>query len=103
MAIVHLSDNKYRNFISAPRRSAAVPNKNGTQALYTLSTYNLESHSEGKEIRILDLGTGASSLFSDDARNREVVWLGTEKVLWLREGERGRTEVWCGSAVGEKG
>ncbi|CAF9943394.1 MAG: hypothetical protein ALECFALPRED_000266 [Alectoria fallacina] len=89
-------------FISSPRRSPAIPNDNGTLALYTLSTYSLESHSEGKEIRVLDLFTGKSTLFSDDAKNKDVAWLQDEQVLWLREGEGGVTEVWCGFAVGEK-
>lgn len=95
-------DEKHRAFISTPRRSPAVPNDNGTLGLYTLSTYSLESHSEGKEIRILDLVTGKSALFSDDAKNKEITWLQDEQVLWLREREGGVTEMWCGIAVGEK-
>lgn len=99
----HLSSNKKdRDFISSPRRSPAIPNDNGTLALYTLSTYSFESHSEGKEIRILDLLTGTSTLFSDDSKNQDIVWLQNEQVLWLREGERGVTELWCGAAIGEK-
>ena len=101
--MLNLSSNKkYRAFISSPRRSPAIPNDRGTLALYTLSTYSLESHSEGKEIRVLNLFTGKSTLFSDDAKNKDVAWLQDEQVLWLREGEGGVTEVWCGFAVGEK-
>lgn len=74
-----------------------------TFATYTLFTYSLESHSKGKAIRILDLVTGTSTLFSDDNNNKDIAWLQNEQVLWLRERERGMTELWCGNAVwGEK-
>lgn len=96
------SDKKHRAFISTPRRSPAIPNEDGTLTFYTLSTYSLESHSEGKEIRILDPFTGTSTLFSDDAKNKDVAWMQGDQLLWLREGERGTTEVWCGVALGEK-
>ena len=79
-----------------------MPNENGRLALYTVSTYSLESHSEGKEIRILDLENGKSALFSDDSRNQDIQWLGNERVLWLREAPGGSMELWSGMAGGEK-
>lgn len=79
-----------------------MPNENGRLALYTLSTHSLESHSDGKEIRILNLETNTTALFSDDFKNKDVQWLGNDSVLWLREAEGGTTEVWSGMAVGEK-
>ena len=79
-----------------------MPNENGRLALYTLSTYSLESHSEGKEIRVLDLVNGNTALFSDDPRNKDIQWIGTDRFLWLREAPGGSTELWSGMAVGEK-
>lgn len=79
-----------------------MPNENGRLALYTLSTYSLESHSEGKEIRIVDLENGTTTLFSDDSKNKDTQWLGNDLVLWLREAEGGTTEMWSSMAVGEK-
>ena len=79
-----------------------MPNENGRLASYTLSTYSLDSHSEGKEIRILNLDNGTTALFSDDSKNKDIQWLGNDCVLWLREAEGGTTEVWSGMAVGEK-
>lgn len=79
-----------------------MPNDNGTLALYTLSSYSLESHSESKEIKVLDLDRGKTALFSDDPGNKEVQWLGSDRVLWLRETPAGSTELWSGMAVGEK-
>ena len=79
-----------------------MPNEDGRLALYTLSSYSLESLSEGKEIRILDLENGKSALFSDDPRNKDIQWLGTDRLLWLRETTGGSTELWSGTVVGEK-
>ena len=79
-----------------------MPNEDGRRALYTLSTYSLESHSEGKEIRILDLESGETALFSDDPQNKDIQWLGTDRVLWSREVPGGLTELWSGMAIGEK-
>ena len=96
------SDNNCRDFITTPRRSPAVPNDNGSLALYTISTYSLGSPVEGKETRIMDLFTSTSTLFSDDPKTKDVAWLHDEQVLWLREAERGITEMWSGVAIGEK-
>ena len=79
-----------------------MPNEDGRLALYSVSSYSLESHSEGNEIRILDLENGKTALFSDDSRNKDIQWLGDERVLWLREAPGGTTEMWSGMAVGEK-
>ncbi|MCJ1309609.1 hypothetical protein MMC25_003269 [Agyrium rufum] len=84
-------------FISSPRRSAATPNASGHYALYTVSTYSFESHSETKETRILDLESGQSFLFSDDAKNQSPQWLTTDQIFWTREGPSGTTEVWIGA------
>ena len=50
----------------------------------------------------MDLFTGTSTLFSDDLKIKDVAWLQNEQVLWLREGEKGMTEMWSGVAIGEK-
>ena len=92
-----------RLLIEAPRRSAATPNAAGTHAVFTVSTYSLDSHSESKEIRILNISDGSSVLFSNDAADKEPQWLGDEDlILWQREGEDGETEVWVSNAIGEK-
>ncbi|KAF6222463.1 hypothetical protein HO133_001549 [Letharia lupina] len=102
MTIHKITKLTLESFISAPRRSSAVPNENGRLALYTLSIYSLDSHSEGKEIRVLDLENGTTALFSDDSKVKDIQWLGNDCVLWLREAEGGTTEVWSGVVVGEK-
>lgn len=90
--------------LSAPRRSSAVPDPSGSFAVYTVSTYSFESHQKTSEIRIIDIGTGQSTQIAKDGKISEPTWLeGPTQLLWLREGERGDTELVVGSTerVGE--
>lgn len=80
--------------ISAPRRSAAVPNPAGTLALFTVSTYSFETHSKTSEIRVLDLKTGQSKVLTEDTKASEPTWLGKDNLLlWLKGGEKGTTSL----------
>ena len=79
-----------------------MPNSKGTHAVYTVSTYDLESHSETVEIRVLDIKTKESHLFSDDKKNTSAQWLSGDLLLWQRSVDGGVTELWIGSAVGDK-
>jgi hypothetical protein len=80
--------------LSAPRRSAAIPNPDGTLAIYTVSTYSFDSHSKTSEIRVLDIKTSQSKVLSSDTGASEPTWL-LEKnlVLWLKGGEKGSTHL----------
>jgi len=80
--------------LSAPRRSAAAPNSDGTLALFTVTTYSFESHSKTSEIRVLDIKTGQSKVLSNDLNASEPTWLGDKNlVLWLKGGEKGTTSL----------
>jgi len=80
--------------LSAPRRSAAVPNADGTLALFTVSTYSFQSHTKSAEIRILDIQNGQTKLLSSDSNASEPTWLGDKNlVLWLKGGEKGTTSL----------
>jgi hypothetical protein len=80
--------------LSAPRRSSAIPNADGTLALFTVSTYSFHTHSRSSEIRVLHIKTGRSKLLSDDVTASEPVWLGEKNlVLWLKGGEKGTTSL----------
>lgn len=46
--------------LSAPRRSAGVPNSSGTHVLYTVSTYSFESHGKTNKLRVLDARSGVT-------------------------------------------
>lgn len=80
--------------LSAPRRSSAIPNGDGTLALFTVSTYSFQSHSKTGEIRVLDIKTGQSNLLSNELDASEPTWLGDKNlVLWLKGGEKGTTNL----------
>jgi len=84
--------------LSAPRRSAATPNNDGTLALFTVSTYSFQSHSKSVEIRILDIKTGQSTLLSNDLNASEPTWLDTCCMVWLQGGDKGATKLLLGDA-----
>ena len=86
--------------LSAPRQSDAVPNHDATLALYTSTQYSFDSHSETKEVRIVNLDTGASSLFTSDSNAHDAVWLGdgTNAIMWLQSGAKSITSLMIGDA-----
>lgn len=86
--------------VSAPRRSSAIPNSNGSYALYTLSTFSVHDHTEAKEIRVLNLKTGQILLFSDHPNDKGASWLDADQLIWLRE-KNSATEIWIGAAEHE--
>jgi hypothetical protein len=79
--------------LSAPRRSAAVPNASGTKALFTVSTYSFENHKKTLQIRVLDIETGQSSLLVDDLNCSEPTWLGEDEFMYLKTGAKGDTTL----------
>ena len=84
---------------SFSRRSAAIPNRQGTKAIYTVNTQMPGSHVDTTETRIIDLLTGTSTLFSNDPRDKEVKWLGKgHLVIWLKDVAFGATEFWIADA-----
>ncbi|KAL8835263.1 MAG: hypothetical protein Q9176_007023 [Flavoplaca citrina] len=84
--------------LSAPRRSPAKPNPSGKLAVYTVSTYSFESHQKTSEIKVIDIASGLSSLITNEKTASEPNWLGASaELLWLREGEKGSTELVVGN------
>ncbi|KAI9845842.1 MAG: hypothetical protein M1837_004523 [Sclerophora amabilis] len=85
--------------LSAPRRSSAAPDHAGKLALYTLSTYSFEAHSKRSEIRVIELKSGQSTLYTDDANATEPNWIGTgTEFMFLRSNGDGTTSVVIGDA-----
>ncbi len=88
--------------LSAPRRSAAVPNADGTLALFTVSTYSFHTHSKSSEIRVLEIQTGRTKLLSGEVNASEPTWLGEKNlVLWLQRAEKGTTSLILADADSE--
>ncbi|KAF6821195.1 oligopeptidase family protein [Colletotrichum plurivorum] len=87
--------------LSAPRRSAAVPSPDGSLALYSQSTYSFEEEKTLKEVRVMDLESGASTLLTDVENDREAQWLpGTPShVVYLKSCDDGATQMWIADAA----
>ncbi|KAI4731738.1 alpha/beta-hydrolase [Aureobasidium sp. EXF-10728] len=81
--------------LSAPRRSAGVPNADGTLVLYTTSTYSFESHTKTVELRSLDTKSNESTLLVQENSISEPVWLpGSKDVFACLKGEdKGKTSI----------
>lgn len=82
--------------LSAPRRSAGVPNSDASQILYSVSTYDFESHEKINEVRLLRAESKESVLVTNKKGAGELNWLGDEDVLLLATGENGATDVLIG-------
>ncbi|MCJ1439345.1 hypothetical protein MMC27_008737 [Xylographa pallens] len=78
-------------------RGKFTPDSDGSYALYTISTYSLALHSETKEIRVVELATGVTSLFTNDKDNRDPIWFSSTQILWLREANGSTTQIWIGT------
>lgn len=81
--------------LSTPRRSAGVPNADGTLVLYTSSTYSFQTHSKTTELRCLNVRSQESTLITSDDGISEPVWLAGQEGLFacLKSGDRASTEL----------
>ncbi|KAK4984386.1 hypothetical protein LTR50_006641 [Elasticomyces elasticus] len=89
--------------LSAPRRSAGIPNEAGTAVLYTISTYSFESHEKAVELRVLDFKSGESVLLVQDNGVSDPVWLEDDVFAYLKSGKEGKSEVIVGSVENPHG
>lgn len=90
-----------RVLLSAPRRAEAVPNPDGSLAVYTQSSYSFDEHSNTYELRVLDLATGESHavVSSNETAPSNPQWLEDGDLLvWLEGGENGNTNLVVGDA-----
>ncbi|OJD21025.1 hypothetical protein ACJ73_07638 [Blastomyces percursus] len=98
LSILKLTWGLLRVMLSAPRRSAAIPNASGTLLAYTQTTYSFETHATTSELRVLDVASGSSVLLTNSYHGSPQ-WLGDgDKLVWLQDGEKGSTNfiVGCG-------
>jgi hypothetical protein len=82
--------------LSAPRRSAGIPNKDGSKVLYSVSTYSFAEHAKKSEIRVLDVETQQTTLITDEASASDPNWLDDESILLLISADDGVTAVKVG-------
>ncbi|KAG9950620.1 alpha/beta-hydrolase, partial [Aureobasidium melanogenum] len=81
--------------LSAPRRSAGVPNADGSSVLYTTSTYSFDSHAKTVELRSLNTKSNESTLLVQENSISEPVWLPGEKDVFacLKGEDKGKTSI----------
>jgi hypothetical protein len=82
--------------LSAPRRSAAVPNDQGDRILYTVSTYSFSEHKKTGEVRMLLPKSGESILVTDKTGASEPTWIDDNVLLLIPGKDDGTTDVVIG-------
>lgn len=80
--------------LSAPRRSAGVPNPSGTKVLYTTSSYDFKSHNKTSELRLLDVNSGDSHELAKNDDISDLNWLDDETFACLQAEKDGSTSVY---------
>lgn len=83
--------------LSAPRRSAGVPNPSGTKVLYTTSTYSFETHKKTTELRVLDVKSGESFELAKDDDISDLNWLDDDEFACLQAEKDSTTKVFWAS------
>lgn len=91
--------NKIRLLIESPRRSQAIPNYSGTHALFTVSSFSIDTETETTELRVIDLKSREVRLFSDDKSIQEPQWFLDTAIFWLKYADGDITEVWMGDVL----
>lgn len=89
--------------LSAPRRSAGVPDLSGARVLHTVSTYSFEEHKKTTELRCLETESLESHLLTNEEGVSEPQWLeGQENAfICLKAGDKSTTQVIIGSVKAE--
>ena len=88
-----------QTLLSAPRRSAGVPNSSGSKVLYTTSTYSFETHKKDTELRILDVKTGAGLPIAHNEEVSDLTWLDGDEFACLCAEQDGTTSLCIGDAT----
>lgn len=87
--------------IEAPRRGPAVPNADGTTALFSTSTHTIGGDTL-KEVKILDLSTGGSHVLAANSKGHDFTWLTANSVAFLEPGEKdGETQLMITNATAQ--
>jgi len=82
--------------LTAPRRTAGVPNSDGSQILFKVSAYSFADHKWSREIRSLNAESKESVLVTKAESASEPNWIDDGNVLLLVPGEKGVTDFVVG-------
>ncbi|KAK4549991.1 hypothetical protein LTR36_002958 [Oleoguttula mirabilis] len=83
--------------LSAPRRSAGVPNAAGSLILYTESTYSFQTHKKSIELRVLEVDTGDSHELAKNDEISDLNWLDDDQFACLQAEKDGTTSLYVAS------
>lgn len=87
--------------LGSPRRSPAVPNFDGTLALYNVSTHTFGDKTES-ELRVMTIESGYSNLLANGDNVHDANWIpGGNEVVYLQSGEKGLTKIMVIDGTGE--
>lgn len=86
--LVPLSSGSFtpKDMLSAPRASPAIPNPNGTFAVYTQTTYSFDTDSRTGGIYILPISSKSSSsskVIINDTNVSNPIWLDDRTILYI--------------------
>ncbi|KAK9432477.1 Alpha/Beta hydrolase protein [Lipomyces doorenjongii] len=78
----------YDDLLTAPRRSSGLPNKDGTSAAFTESTYSFTSHAWNASLKLVSLETGdTKEVMADAVDVGDIAWAGIDAhtLLYLNQ------------------
>ena len=84
-----------KTVLEAPNYSPPVPNANGTQGLFTVSTYDFASGKHTQNLKVIDLaGRGVSTIASGE-NIHDAHWIPGphDEILYLQSDDKGKTQV----------
>lgn len=80
--------------LSAPRRGTALPNADGTLALYTTTIWNFTTHERSYALSVMYLGSGETREVSNSSAVGNAQWLGNGTcVIWVVSEDEGGSRV----------
>ncbi|KAI9685790.1 MAG: hypothetical protein M1820_010746 [Bogoriella megaspora] len=87
-----------RTYIEAPLRSSAIPNKAASHALFTTSSYSLETHSLSVKLETIDIASRLITTISEVEKFSGADWIDEDdNIVWLVAQKSGSTSVFVGN------
>lgn len=88
-----------QEMLGISRRGTALPNADGTLALYTTSQHSFETHKNRYGLWVMDLTSGKSTLFTNSSAVSDANWLDGNNFVWFVSEDDGTTSVAVGDAT----
>jgi hypothetical protein len=88
-----------KEMLSIVRRGTALPNTDGTLALYKTSQYSFETQKNTYGLWVMNLTSGSSWLYTNSSAAGDTVWLEGNTFTWLVSEDGGTTSMVVGDAT----